>query len=263
MDQTVSSNPDDGIITTSLLRHLNQQSLHRLAFTIALRCSYDIYLCSKLLVALMCTIDLAYRGIAFKNFFSPTQTIILVYLIVDFLYKAFIYFIRHKFLLHVLFREFFVILSFYIYFSTRSQNRKIFEFLENRSDWVWKSAKVVFFFKMFTSFALYLFLLLFFFFRHLVRTKNRLRLWYKERVFTRILNRLVPVPYTEWRDLEAAEGLRHCPVCLADFDAAKPIVVLPNCRHSFHHQCIVSWIKMKDSCPLCKQEVLKYIQVSS
>jgi Ring finger domain/PA domain len=46
---------------------------------------------------------------------------------------------------------------------------------------------------------------------------------------------------------------RHlsCPICCEDFKIEAEAVQLP-CLHFFHHECIVPWLKQRDSCPTCR-----------
>ncbi|XP_021903826.1 E3 ubiquitin-protein ligase MBR2-like [Carica papaya] len=50
----------------------------------------------------------------------------------------------------------------------------------------------------------------------------------------------------------AIEG--PCAICLEDFLSAKELIDMP-CCHMFHESCIFSWLKTKNSCPLCRQSV--------
>jgi len=45
-----------------------------------------------------------------------------------------------------------------------------------------------------------------------------------------------------------------CAVCLADFVEGDKVAALP-CRHYFHHDEILQWLKDKRTCPLCNTEV--------
>ena len=46
----------------------------------------------------------------------------------------------------------------------------------------------------------------------------------------------------------------NCVICMEDFEMDLEIVVLP-CKHGFHTDCIASWLKKSELCPLCKAEV--------
>ncbi|WVZ48948.1 hypothetical protein U9M48_000334 [Paspalum notatum var. saurae] len=45
-----------------------------------------------------------------------------------------------------------------------------------------------------------------------------------------------------------------CPVCLADFDDGEPVRVLPECMHYYHAECIDTWLRGSNSCPMCRAE---------
>ena len=42
-----------------------------------------------------------------------------------------------------------------------------------------------------------------------------------------------------------------CPVCLEDFGVNQK-VCLVSCNHMFHENCIVQWLRQKNTCPLCR-----------
>ena len=42
-----------------------------------------------------------------------------------------------------------------------------------------------------------------------------------------------------------------CTICLEDFMEGEEIVLCP-CKHCFHQHCIKDWLRMKNSCPVCK-----------
>ncbi|KAH7550440.1 hypothetical protein JRO89_XS13G0191400 [Xanthoceras sorbifolium] len=43
-----------------------------------------------------------------------------------------------------------------------------------------------------------------------------------------------------------------CVVCLENFTVGGKCRLLPNCRHSFHAQCIDSWLLKAPICPICR-----------
>ncbi|CAL9031085.1 unnamed protein product [Prunus brigantina] len=43
-----------------------------------------------------------------------------------------------------------------------------------------------------------------------------------------------------------------CAICLENFKARERCRQLPNCRHSFHAQCIDSWLLKTPVCPVCR-----------
>lgn len=54
---------------------------------------------------------------------------------------------------------------------------------------------------------------------------------------------------------EIDNGITNCPICLDDFNKEKEIIVL-KCDHIYHKECIIEWVKMNISCPLCRSESL-------
>ncbi|KAG2678945.1 hypothetical protein I3760_11G027900 [Carya illinoinensis] len=43
-----------------------------------------------------------------------------------------------------------------------------------------------------------------------------------------------------------------CAVCLENFMMGDKCRLLPNCKHSFHVQCIDSWVLKTPVCPICR-----------
>jgi hypothetical protein len=42
-----------------------------------------------------------------------------------------------------------------------------------------------------------------------------------------------------------------CPICLDEI--VEDIKPYPGCGHPFHEDCIDSWTKLKDTCPICRK----------
>lgn len=47
-----------------------------------------------------------------------------------------------------------------------------------------------------------------------------------------------------------------CCICLSSYEDGTELHTLP-CNHHFHSTCIVKWLKMNATCPLCKYNILK------
>ncbi|XP_023638525.1 E3 ubiquitin protein ligase RIE1 isoform X1 [Capsella rubella] len=47
-----------------------------------------------------------------------------------------------------------------------------------------------------------------------------------------------------------------CCICLSSYEDGAELHALP-CNHHFHSTCIVKWLKMRATCPLCKYNILK------
>lgn len=48
----------------------------------------------------------------------------------------------------------------------------------------------------------------------------------------------------------------ECCICLTPYEDGAELHALP-CNHHFHSTCIVKWLKMNATCPLCKHNILK------
>ena len=47
---------------------------------------------------------------------------------------------------------------------------------------------------------------------------------------------------------------KHCSVCMCDYVADEEILTL-DCFHSYHAECIESWFKNQDWCPICRTKI--------
>uniref|UniRef100_A0ACD5ZQM6 Uncharacterized protein n=1 Tax=Avena sativa TaxID=4498 RepID=A0ACD5ZQM6_AVESA len=52
----------------------------------------------------------------------------------------------------------------------------------------------------------------------------------------------------------AADGGAQCAVCMDDFDLGAAAKQLP-CNHVFHKDCILPWLDLHSSCPVCRHEL--------
>ncbi|XP_074588907.1 putative RING-H2 finger protein ATL71 [Curcuma longa] len=43
-----------------------------------------------------------------------------------------------------------------------------------------------------------------------------------------------------------------CSICLADYQAADVLRLLPDCGHLFHIDCVDMWLKAHPTCPVCR-----------
>lgn len=45
-----------------------------------------------------------------------------------------------------------------------------------------------------------------------------------------------------------------CCICLEELNIAEKVMAIP-CSHLFHSRCIIEWLEMNNSCPLCRCKV--------
>ncbi|KAL8141597.1 LOW QUALITY PROTEIN: hypothetical protein V2J09_014629 [Rumex salicifolius] len=43
-----------------------------------------------------------------------------------------------------------------------------------------------------------------------------------------------------------------CAICLSDYEAKEMLRTIPECNHYFHAHCIDEWLRLKGTCPLCR-----------
>ncbi|MCD7472896.1 hypothetical protein HAX54_014313 [Datura stramonium] len=43
-----------------------------------------------------------------------------------------------------------------------------------------------------------------------------------------------------------------CPICLTEYHPKEIVKCIPECEHCFHAECIDEWLKIKGSCPVCR-----------
>lgn len=54
---------------------------------------------------------------------------------------------------------------------------------------------------------------------------------------------------------QAAAAVSQCSICLSALEAGSESITLAPCEHSYHPECIRSWLQEHKTCPLCLQEV--------
>ncbi|WVZ99834.1 hypothetical protein U9M48_045075 [Paspalum notatum var. saurae] len=63
------------------------------------------------------------------------------------------------------------------------------------------------------------------------------------------------LPFFRFATLRGSRQGMECSVCLARFDDADLLRLLPRCRHAFHLACVDRWLDSNASCPLCRTRV--------
>ena len=46
-----------------------------------------------------------------------------------------------------------------------------------------------------------------------------------------------------------------CTICLSDFESGEKVKMVPQCKHTFHAECLEKWLLRKFSCPNCNLEI--------
>ncbi|PUZ60863.1 hypothetical protein GQ55_4G201800 [Panicum hallii var. hallii] len=66
------------------------------------------------------------------------------------------------------------------------------------------------------------------------------------------------LPCHDFKQAEAADGAGggDCAVCLEAFEPGDRCRRLPRCDHSFHAECVDSWLKKSGACPVCRADVV-------
>lgn len=60
--------------------------------------------------------------------------------------------------------------------------------------------------------------------------------------------------YSSTMLIDKNETDKNCCICLSDFKSDDNVSVL-NCKHLFHHDCIVEWSMYKINCPVCRENL--------
>ncbi len=78
------------------------------------------------------------------------------------------------------------------------------------------------------------------------------------RVRTYGLNARLPNDQIKWEEVKTFEDI--CSICYAHFNDLSFVLTLPECKHTFHFNCIMMWVKNKPNCPCCRMNLLTYYE---
>ena len=53
-----------------------------------------------------------------------------------------------------------------------------------------------------------------------------------------------------------------CSICLADYKEVDMVLLLPNCGHFFHDKCVDQWLKLRPTCPICRDTPIPVFSAS-
>ncbi|XP_030538557.2 E3 ubiquitin-protein ligase ATL41-like [Rhodamnia argentea] len=62
------------------------------------------------------------------------------------------------------------------------------------------------------------------------------------------------------QDEAASVTLEECTVCLSALEDGEMARELPNCKHTFHVECIDRWLSSHPTCPICRTEAEPQVQ---
>ena len=53
-----------------------------------------------------------------------------------------------------------------------------------------------------------------------------------------------------------SEGHAECTICITEVELNEEVLLLP-CKHWFHEECVVMWLKQHNTCPVCRNPVVQ------
>ncbi|MQL91036.1 hypothetical protein Taro_023652 [Colocasia esculenta] len=63
------------------------------------------------------------------------------------------------------------------------------------------------------------------------------------------------LPLFRFGSLQMRKGALECAVCLGRFDDEELLRLLPKCKHTFHVECVDTWLDAHSTCPICRHRV--------
>ncbi|KAK4789357.1 hypothetical protein SAY86_020676 [Trapa natans] len=60
---------------------------------------------------------------------------------------------------------------------------------------------------------------------------------------------------------DIVENNESCTICMEEYESDQEILKI-GCSHYFHKECIYKWLRMNESCPLCRCEVTSEIFIT-
>lgn len=57
------------------------------------------------------------------------------------------------------------------------------------------------------------------------------------------------------KDMLGTEGKAECSICMDEVNLGEEVTELPQCKHWFHRDCVVAWLKEHNTCPHCRQSI--------
>ncbi|XP_028806176.1 putative RING-H2 finger protein ATL71 [Neltuma alba] len=76
-----------------------------------------------------------------------------------------------------------------------------------------------------------------------------------------IINSFPKLSYSEMRkssynnnpnNIEDPSSSSSCSICLADYKEEDMLRLLPRCGHLYHLHCVDPWLKLHNTCPICR-----------
>ena len=58
------------------------------------------------------------------------------------------------------------------------------------------------------------------------------------------------------KEMLGNDGTAECSICMDNVEIGSDVTVLP-CEHWFHGDCVIAWLKERDTCPHCRKPITK------